>query len=76
MASLKQPRGRHIQSLSQRDNLGIEHRSLPLYEPPAHLSGQPYERGINVIGSALIQAAGPPVQDILRKHGATGLIIS
>lgn len=49
---------------------------LLIYEPPACLSGRSYEKGVNVIGFAQIQTAGPSIQSILKQRGATELTVS
>lgn len=46
---------------------------LPIYEQPAHLTGKPFKRGINVIGATTIQTGGLALQDLIKKYGATGL---
>lgn len=50
--------------------------ALLIYEPPAHLSGRPYEKGVNVTGVVLVQTAGPSIQSTLEKRGASGLSTS
>jgi hypothetical protein len=49
---------------------------LPILELPAHLDGRPYEKGVDVKGTVLVQVGGPPVEKLSKIHGTKTISVT
>jgi hypothetical protein len=48
---------------------------LPIFALPTCLDQRRYKKGIDVIGSAIIQVGGPKGEELLKKHDANSLAV-
>jgi hypothetical protein len=49
---------------------------LPISEFPAYLDGRPYEKGTTMIGAIEVQVGGPPIKELMKRHGTKKLSIT
>lgn len=43
--------------------------ALPIFAPPAHISGQPYSSGVQLLNVSLARVWGPSLAEVHRKYG-------